>query len=63
MDFVVILSGEYINQEMKIFKILSLYHVRFRNYDRLKYGPFSLVDTKPFKKKIVILKLLLFSHF
>ena len=42
MDFVQILSGECIHQEMKIMKILSLYHVWFRNYDHLKYGPFSL---------------------
>ena len=46
---------------MKILKILSLYHVRFRNYDHLKYGPFSL-DTEP-STFLVILKLLLFSHF
>ena len=48
MDFVQILSGECIHQEMKILKILSLYHVRFRNYDHLKYGLFGL-DTKPLK--------------
>ena len=48
MDFVEILSGECIHQEMKILKILSLYHVRFRNYDHLKYGTFSL-DTEPLK--------------
>ena len=48
MDFVQILSGECIYQEMEILKILSLYHVWFRNYDHLKYGPFGL-DTKPLK--------------
>ena len=48
MDFVEILSGECIHQEMKILKMLSLYHVRFRNYDHLKYGTFSL-DTEPLK--------------
>ena len=48
MDFVEILSGECIHQEMKILKMLSLYHVRFRNYDHLKYGTFSL-DTEPSK--------------
>ena len=40
MDFVEILSGEYVHQEMKILKMLSFYHVQFRNYDHLKYGPF-----------------------
>ena len=48
MDFVQILSGECIHQEIKILKILSLYHLRFRNYDHLKYGPFSL-DTEALK--------------
>ena len=37
-----------IYQEMKILKILSLYHVWFRNYYHLRYGPFSL-DTEPLK--------------
>ena len=41
-------SGEFIHQETKIFEILSLYHVWFRNYHHLKYGPFSL-DTEPLK--------------
>ena len=48
MDFVEISSGECIHQEMKILRILSLYHMRFRNYDHQKYGSFSL-DTKPLK--------------
>ena len=48
MDFVEIYSGECIHQEMKILRILSLYHMRFRNYDHQKYGSFSL-DTKPLK--------------
>ena len=42
MDFVDILSGECMHQQMKTLKILSLYHVQFRNFDQLKYGPFSL---------------------
>ena len=46
MDFVKISSSECIHQEMKILKILSLYHVQFGNYDERKYGPFSL-NTKP----------------
>ena len=33
---------------MKILKILSFYHVCFRNYDHLKYGPFNLY-TEPLK--------------
>ena len=37
MDFVEILTGECIHQEIKILKILSLYHVWFSNYDHLKY--------------------------
>ena len=48
MDFVEILSGECVHQEMKILKTLSLYHVWFRNYDHQKYGPFSL-DFEPLK--------------
>ena len=48
MDFVEILSGECIHQEIKILKILSFYHVQFGNYDQLKYGPFCLY-TKPLK--------------
>ena len=48
MDFVGILSGECIHQQMKTLKILSLYHVQFRNFDQLKYGPFSL-DTEQLK--------------
>ena len=48
MDFVEISSGEFIHQEMKILRMLSLYHMRFRNYDHPKYGSFSL-DTKPLK--------------
>ena len=47
-DIVEILSDECIHQEMKILKILSLYHMWFRNYDHQKYGPFSL-DTEPLK--------------
>ena len=48
MNFVEVLSDECIHQEMKTLKFLSLYPVRFRNYDHLKYEPFSL-DTKPLK--------------
>ena len=48
MDFVKILSGESIHQEMKILKILSFYHVCFRNYDHLKYGPSNLY-TEPLR--------------
>ena len=48
MDFVEILSGECILQEIKILNILLLYHVWFRNYDHLKYGPCSM-DTEPLK--------------
>ena len=48
MDFVEILSGEFIHQEIKILKILSLYQVWLRNYEHLKHGPFSL-DTEPSK--------------
>ena len=47
MDFVEILSGECIHQEMKILKFYH-YHEQFRNYEHLKYGPFSL-DTEPLK--------------
>ena len=48
MDFVEFLSDECIYQEMKIVKILLLCHEQFRNYDHLKYGPFSL-DTELLK--------------
>ena len=48
MDFLEILSGESIHQEMKIVKMLTLYHVQFRDYDHPKYGPFSW-HTKPLK--------------
>ena len=41
MDLAEILSGECIYQEMKILKMLSLYHVQVRNYDHFKYGPFK----------------------
>ena len=46
MDFADILSSQCTHQEMKILKILSFYHERFQNYDRLNYGPSSL-DNKP----------------
>ena len=42
MDFADILSSQCTHQEMKILKILSSYHERFQNYDRLNYGPSSL---------------------
>ena len=45
MDFVEILSSKCIHQEIKILKI---YRVLFRNYDRRKYGHCSL-DTEPLK--------------
>ena len=48
MNFAEVLSDECIHQEMKTLKFLSLYPVRFRNYDHLKYEPVSL-DTKPLK--------------
>ena len=48
ISIVEILSDECIHQEMKTLKILSLYHMWFRNFDHLKYGPFSL-DTEPLK--------------
>ena len=48
MDFVEISSGECIHQEMKILRMLSLYHMRLRNNDHEKYGSLSL-DTKPLK--------------
>ena len=37
MDFVEILTCECIHQEMKILKMLSLYHMWFSNYGHLKY--------------------------
>ena len=46
IDFFKILSGEGMHQEMKILKILSVYHMQLRYHEHLKYGPFSL-DTKP----------------
>ena len=48
MNFVEILFSECIHQGIKILKILSLYRLRFRNYDRLKYGPCSR-DPEPLK--------------
>ena len=48
MDFADILSRQCTHQEMKILKILSFYHERFQNYDRLNYGPSSL-DNKPLR--------------
>ena len=39
MDFAEILSS----QEMKLLKMLLLYHVQFRNNNCLNYGPFNLL--------------------
>ena len=46
MDFADILQSQCTHQEMKIRKILSSYHERFQNYDRLNDEPSSL-DKKP----------------
>ena len=46
IDFADILPSQCTHQEMKILKILSFYHERFQNYDRLNSGP-SRLDNKP----------------
>ena len=46
MDFADIFSSQCTHQKMKILKMLSSYHERFKNYERLNYGPSSL-DNKP----------------